>query len=109
MASYQAVVVPGPTRAISPNIGSYELPASTHNFRLTDPSPAELLVAVSIALFASVLFLWIMDATGLLPFRAAWISKAVYGAAITSILGTSVAVYKDCAVTFHLLPQPGAM
>lgn len=50
---------------------------------------------MSIALFAAVLFLWIMDATGLLPFRAAWISKAVYGAAITSILGTSVAVYKD--------------
>src|ERR1035437_5258904 len=32
MASYQAVVVPGPTRAISPNIGSYALPASTHSF-----------------------------------------------------------------------------
>jgi hypothetical protein len=70
-------------------------PAALYSFRLTSPSPAELLVAISIALFASVLFLWIMDATGLMPFRAAWISKAVYGAAITSILGTSVAVYKD--------------
>lgn len=72
-------------------------PTAIYSFRLTttSPSPADLLVAVSIALFASVLFLWIMDATALLPFRAAWISKAVYGAAITSILGTSVAVYKD--------------
>src|SRR5580700_2617368 len=70
-------------------------PTALYSFRLTSPSPAELLVAISIALFASVLFLWILDATGLMPFRAPWISKAVYGAAITSILGTSVAVYKD--------------
>jgi hypothetical protein len=71
------------------------VPTAMYTIRLSSPTPAQLLVAISIALFASVLFLWIMDATGLLVFRAAWISKAIYGAAITSILGTSVAVYKD--------------
>jgi hypothetical protein len=82
-------------------------PTALYSFRLTSPTPAELLVAISIALFASVLFLWIMDATGLLIFRHPWISKAVYGAAITSILGTSVAVYKDFFYT-HKYPFEGA-
>jgi hypothetical protein len=54
-----------------------------------------LLVAVCMALFSSVLFLWIMDAINILQFRAAWISKSVYAAAIVSVLGTSVGVYKD--------------
>jgi hypothetical protein len=84
-----------PELAFTLMIAGILVPTAMYSFRLSSPSPAELLVAVSIALFASVLFLWIMDATGILPFRAAWISKAVYGAAITSILGTSVAVYKD--------------
>jgi len=72
-------------------------PTAFYSFRLaqSSPSPADLLVAVSVALFSGVLFLWIMDATGILPFRAAWISKSVYGAAIVSILGTSVAVYSN--------------
>ena len=71
------------------------LPTALYSFRLQSPSAPELLVAVSVALFASVLFLWILDATDIMPFRAPWISKSVYGAAIVSILGTSVAVYKD--------------
>jgi len=72
-------------------------PTAFYSFKLTQssPTPADLLVAVSISLFSSVLFLWIMDATSILPFRAAWISKSVYGAAIASILGTSVAVYSN--------------
>jgi len=87
-----------PELAFTLMIAGILVPTAMYSFRLTSPSPAELLVAVSIALFASVLFLWIMDATGILPFRAAWISKAVYGAAITSILGTSVAVYKTISL-----------
>jgi hypothetical protein len=73
------------------------LPTAFYSFRLSQSSPtaADLLVAVCIALFSSVLFLWIMDATSILPFRAQWISKSVYGAAIVSILGTSVGVYKN--------------
>jgi len=73
------------------------LPTAFYSFRLSQSSPtaADLLIAVCIALFSSVLFLWIMDATNILPFRAEWISKSVYGAAIVSILGTSVGVYKN--------------
>jgi hypothetical protein len=47
------------------------------------------------ALFSAVLFLWILDATSILPFRSPWVSRSVYGAAIVSVLGTSVAVYRD--------------
>ncbi len=73
------------------------LPTAFYSFKLaqSSPTPSDLLVAVCMALFSSVLFLWIMDATSILPFRASWISKSVYGAAIMSVLGTSVAVYKD--------------
>jgi hypothetical protein len=71
------------------------VPTALYSYHLDHPSPAELLVAICEALFASVLFLWILDATSLMPFRAEWISKSVYGAAIVSVLGTSVAVYKD--------------
>src|SRR5437763_1364461 len=73
------------------------MPTAFYSIKLaqSSPTPADLLVAVCIALFSSVLFLWIMDATGILPFKAAWISKSVYGAAIVSVLGTSVGVYKD--------------
>ena len=81
------------------------LPTALYSFRLQSPSAPELLVAVSVALFASVLFLWILDATDIMPFRAPWISKSVYGAAIVSILGTSVAVYKDY---FYLDKHPAA-
>ena len=42
-----------------------------------------------------VVFLWILDATSILRFRAEWISRSVYGAAIVSVLGTSVGVYQD--------------
>jgi hypothetical protein len=83
-------------------------PTAFYAFHLAQgsPTPADLLVAVSISLFASVLFLWIMDATDILPFKAAWISKSVYSAAIVSILGTSVAVYKDY-FNAHKYPYEG--
>jgi hypothetical protein len=71
------------------------LPSAMYSFRLQDPTPAELLVAICIALFSSVVFLWILDATAILKFRSEWVSKSIYGAAIVSVLGTSVAVYKD--------------
>jgi hypothetical protein len=73
------------------------MPTALYSFKLvqSSPTPGDLLVAVCVALFSSVLFLWIMDATSILEFKAAWISKSVYGAAIVSILGTSVGVYKD--------------
>jgi hypothetical protein len=71
------------------------IPSVNYSVSLSNPSPSELLVAISIALFSSVLFLWILDATSILKFRSEWVSKSIYGAAIVSIIGTSVGVYKD--------------
>src|SRR5436309_1899649 len=76
-------------------LGGILLPTAKYAFALREPTPAQLLVAVCMAMFSAVLFLWILDATEILPFRAAWVSKSVYGAAIVSVLGTSVAVYRD--------------
>jgi hypothetical protein len=71
------------------------LPTVSYSMGLHQPTPAELLVAISIGMFASVLYLWVLDATNTLPFRSVWVSRGVYGAAIVSILGTSIGVYKD--------------
>jgi hypothetical protein len=71
------------------------IPSVVYSLNLKDPTPAELLIAICIALFSSVLFLWILDATSVLRFRSEWIGKSIYGAAIASIIGTSVAVYSD--------------
>jgi hypothetical protein len=66
-----------------------------YSIRLTDPTPSQLVVAICIALFSASVFLWILDATSILRFRADWISKAVYSAAIESVLSTSALVYKN--------------
>src|ERR1022692_5321363 len=71
------------------------VPAAFYAFKLRDPTPPQLLVAICISLFSSVVFLWILDSTSILRFRSEWVSRSVYGAAIVSVLGTSVAVYKD--------------
>ena len=73
------------------------LPAVLNAFRLASSkaTPTDLLVTICISLFSGVLFLWILDAVSILRFRSEWVSKSVYGAAIVSVLGTSVAVYKD--------------
>ncbi len=75
------------------------VPAAFYAFRLHDPTPPQLLVAICISLFSSVVFLWILDSTSILRFRSEWVSRSVYGAAIVSVLGTSVAVYKDAFAT----------
>jgi hypothetical protein len=74
------------------------LPTVMYSLNLKQPTPAELLVAISIGMFASVLYLWVLDATSTIPFRSVWVSRGVYGAAIVSIIGTSVGVYKDAFV-----------
>jgi hypothetical protein len=84
-----------PVLALSLMLAAILLPALKYSLMLNNPTAAELLVAISISLFASVLFLWILDATSVLPFRSEWISKSIYGAAIVSVLGTSVGVYSD--------------
>ena len=82
------------------------LPTVMYSLNLREPTPAELLVAISIGMFASVLYLWVLDATSTIPFRSVWISRGVWGAAIVSILGTSVGVYKD-AFAQHPFPFQG--
>jgi hypothetical protein len=61
------------------------LPTVKYAYYLREPSPAQLLVAVCMALFSAVLYLWILDATSILPFRSPWVSSSVYGAAIVSV------------------------
>ena len=68
------------------------------NFSLSPGGPEEatnLVVAICVALFATVTYLWILDATNVLRFREKWVSQTVYGAVITSVLGTSAAVYSS--------------
>ena len=70
-------------------------PSVFYSWNLKDQSPPRLLIAICIGMFASVLYLWVLDTTNTVRFRSAWVSRSVYGAAIVSILGTSVGVYKD--------------
>ena len=76
-------------------LASVLLPSAYYSYHLKDPTPSQLLVAICIGVFSSVVFLRILDAVSIMKFRAEWIVKSVYGAAIVSILGTSAGVYKD--------------
>lgn len=84
-----------PSIALVMMIAGILFPAVYYSSQLRNATPAQLLIAICVSLFASVIYLWILDATGILIFRKEWISKSVYGGAIVSVLGTSVAVYKD--------------
>ena len=68
------------------------LPATNYSINLSNPTPSQLLVAISIGVFSSTLCLWLMDAVGVLTFRSEWVSRGIYGAAIVSILSTGVGV-----------------
>jgi hypothetical protein len=88
-----------PSLALTLMLAGVVLPSVFYSYRLIDPTPSELLVAICIALFSSIVFLWILDAVSILRFRSEWVSRSIYGAAIASVLGTSVAVYKDAFTT----------
>jgi len=75
-------------------VGAVLLPAARYSFGLSAPQPSELIVAICIAVFSSLLCLWLLDVSGVFPFRSAWVSRSVYGAAVVAILGTSVGVYQ---------------
>jgi hypothetical protein len=96
-----------PTLALGLMLMSVLLPSAFYSYHLKDPTPSQLLVAICIGLFSSVVFLWILDAVSILRFRSEWVSKSVYGAAIVSILGTSAGVYKD-AFSASKYPYEGA-
>jgi hypothetical protein len=87
-------------------LASVLLPSAYYSYHLQDPTASQLLIAICIGLFSSLLFLWIMDAVSILRFRAEWVSKSVYGAAIVSILGTSVGVYRQ-AFSENTYPYEG--
>ena len=70
------------------------LPAANYSLNLIDPTPSQLLVAISIGVFSSTLCLWLMDAVSVLKFRSEWVSRGVWGAAIVSILSTGVGVFQ---------------
>lgn len=59
-----------------------------------------------IGCFLGVMVLWILDVTDMLLFRSAWVGRSIWLAAIASILGTSVGVYKD-AFTEYARPFEG--
>lgn len=70
------------------------MPATKYSIDLRDPTPPQLLVAICIGIFSSVICLWLLDAVSILRFRSEWVSRSVWGAAIVAILGTGVGVFQ---------------
>jgi hypothetical protein len=70
------------------------MPAVNYSIHLSDPTPAQLLVAICIGVFSSVICLWILDAVSVFKFRSEWVARSVWTAAIVSILGTGVGVFQ---------------
>ncbi len=58
-------------------------------------SADDVLVACSISLFSSVMYLWVLHSISVITLREPWVSKAIFGAAIGSILATSAVIYKQ--------------
>jgi len=100
---YKATI---PALALLFMLGGILAPATFYSFRLQDPTPTQLIVGVSIALFASILFLWILDAMNILRFRSPWVSRSVFTIGISAIITATVGIYKD-AFTEHLHPFDG--
>jgi hypothetical protein len=98
---------PVATLALALMLAAILLPSAQYSITMRNPSPAELLTAICISLFSGVLSLWILDATSVLRFRSQWVSRSVWGAAIASVLGTSVGVYKD-AFSPQRMPLEGS-
>jgi hypothetical protein len=96
-----------PNMALQLMVAAILVPAVRYSIGLGDPTPAQLLVAICIALFSSVVCLWILDSVSILRFRSEWVSRSVWGAAIVSVLGTSVGVYQG-AFAERKYPYEGA-
>ncbi|MGH9427298.1 MAG: hypothetical protein ACRD2L_13465, partial [Terriglobia bacterium] len=67
---------------------------TTYAWKAQNPTPSQVLLSISISVFAFVLSLWMLDAVSILRMRSAAVSRSVYGLAVASILTTSVGVYK---------------
>jgi hypothetical protein len=70
-------------------------PSVLYGVLLRPRSASDVLVASSVCLFSSVVYLWTLHAISVITFRDAWMGKAIFGAAITAILGTSAVIYKS--------------
>jgi hypothetical protein len=57
--------------------------------------PADVLISYGMSLFSCIVYLWTLHAISVITLRDSWMSKAIFGAAITGILGASVAIYKN--------------
>lgn len=95
-----------PQAALVVMLVSIMLPPVNYAIRQKEATPTQLITSICISLFASVLFLWILDATGIAKFRSAWISRSVYSVAVFSVLAATVGIYKDGFAT-HLHPLDG--
>src|SRR5260370_39198968 len=52
-------------------------PPVFYAIRLTSPTPTQLITSICISLFASVLYLWILDATAVFRFRSGLVDRFI--------------------------------
>jgi hypothetical protein len=58
--------------------------------------PLQQLTGIACAVvFITTLTLWVLDSAGILQFKHTWMSKAIWGIGISSILATTVLLYKS--------------
>ncbi len=81
-------------------------PAVRYSVGLQNPTPEQLIVAICIAVFSSTVCFWLLDAIGIIKFENKTLRNSIWTAAIVSILGTSVGVYRG-AFSERKYPQEG--
>ena len=59
------------------------------------PSTRDTVSIACAVFFVITMTLWTFDSIGLFPFRNPWMSKAIWGAGVSSILATSVLFYRS--------------
>ncbi|TKV80121.1 hypothetical protein FDV58_17890 [Bradyrhizobium elkanii] len=75
------------------------LPSILYGLLLRQRQPADVLISCGLSLFACIVYLWTLHAISVITLRDRWMSQAIFGAAITGILGASVAIYKNFGTT----------
>ncbi|HEY8095767.1 MAG TPA: hypothetical protein VIE65_06680 [Methylobacter sp.] len=70
-------------------------------------SASDVVVNISVCLFSSVVYLWTLHAISIITFRDTWMGKAIFGAAITGILGTSAMIYRSQLLSSDSYPLSG--
>jgi hypothetical protein len=70
-------------------------PSILYGVLLRPRSASDVLIASGTCLFSALVYLWTLHAISIIAFRDAWMSKAIFSAAVTGILATSVVVFKS--------------